>query len=141
VPITVRVLDIGELKKFVTEDDMRAAANYALSLQKERIAKGIGSRGRSMKRLSKAYAEEIGRSVRTLNKSGRMMNSRRVVEVKQNRATIGFVAAPKYAYVNQSKTPFVKATKEERNIISKFLTKRIKERLRRQHAFARSRKS
>lgn len=137
--ITVRVLDLGLLRRLVTKEDMRAAAEMMLELQAKRIAAGGGTRGK-MKRLSPAYAKEVGHSNRTLVRTGRMLASRAVLSATKTKATVGFKNAPQYAYVNQARTPFVKATKEERKTLAEFLTARIKARTAKNLAEARGRK-
>lgn len=140
--VTVRVLNLGALAKFVTKEDMQAAAEYMLKLQAERVAQGIGQRGKPMKRLSKDYAEEEGKGrVRTLKRTGKMLDSRGVLDATEKRATIGFQNAEKYYYVNQARSPFVKATKEERQKLAEFLAARVKKRLRENLASARATKS
>lgn len=133
MPITVRIIDLRELRRFVTKEDMAKAGQYALRLQRERIAKGIGQRGRRMKRYSREYREEraekgLPTDRRTLRLSGRMLDSRKVVAANEKSARIGFQNAPRYAYVQQARTPFVKATKDERDLIRKYLVARIKRR-------------
>lgn len=139
--VTVRLLDIGPLKRFVTKEDMQAVADFVLALQKKRIAAGIGSRGTNMKRYSKAYAAErsaagLPSDKRTLRRSGAMLDSRKVLSVSDTRARIGFDSAQKHAYVNQARTPFVKATKDERKLAGRFLARLIRERLRKTKAQA-----
>ncbi len=128
--ITVRVLDLGALAKFVTKADMRAVGERIIALQSERIAAGEGTH-RKLKKLSKAYAKETGRPdrVRTLKRTGRMLASRAVVEVTESRTKVGFRNKAKYVYVQQAKTPFVKATKKERVLLRDFLADRVKARL------------
>lgn len=143
--ITVRVLDLGELKQFVTEDDMRAVGEYALRLQQARIARGEGSRGKKMKRYDKDYAEEraeagLPTDRRTLRRTGRMLDSRTVLESTATRATIGFENPEQYFYVQQAKTPFVKATKDERKLLTEFVKKRVTERLKENLTRARANK-
>jgi len=146
VAITVRVLDLGELKEFVTADDLRAAAEALIDMQRARISEGKGSSGRPMKRYSKAYAEDRKAAglpadgPRTLRRSGRMLDSRSVEEVTDKKAKIGFRDPQKYYYVQQRKSRFVKATKAERNEVSKLVRTLIRERLLARHSSARARK-
>jgi len=147
VAITVRVLDLGELKRFVTAEDMRVAAEALLDRQKSRIAEGKGSSGRPMKRYSKAYAADRkaaglpAEGPRTLRRTGRMLDSRSVVEATEKKAKIGFRNPEKYYYVQQRKSRFVKATKQERADVSALVAKRIKDRLGENMAKARARKA
>ena len=141
--ITVRVIDLGKLQKFVTKEDMQAAGKFMLALQKKRIARGEGSRGSKMKRYSKAYQKERAEAglpinVRTLRRTGSMLESRAVLSSTDTETRIGFKKAAPYVYVNQARTPFVKATKTERNLVSKFTRRVVRERLRKQLAAARA---
>ena len=144
MPVTVRMLDLGPLRKWITPDDMRAAGQLALTLQRDRIARGEGSRGRPMKRYSKSYKAQLadeGRPTdkRTLRRTGKMLDSRQVKGATAVRATVGFAAPEKYMFVQQATTPFVKATKDERNQIRDYLIERVKARIKQNLAEARSR--
>lgn len=143
--ITVRVIDLGPLKRFVTEDDMRAAGQFILRMQRERIARGEGQRGRKMKRYSRAYAKEraeagLPTDKRTLSRTGAMLASRDIIEAKATSVRIGFKSKARYVFVNQARTPFVKATKPERQLATEFIKRRVQRRLKANLAEARSRK-
>jgi len=142
--ITVRVLNLGKLAQFVTKADMLAAGEFANRLQKERIARGGGTRG-PMKPYDPEYAEErhkegLPTSTRTLRRTGKMLDSRGVTSATDRRVTVGFRSPEPYFYAQQKATPFVKTTKEERKRITEFVKQRIKDRLKKTLADARAEK-
>lgn len=143
--ITVRMVNLLELAKFATKEDFEAAGEYALKLQRERIARGEGQTGKPMRKYDPDYAKEraeagLPNDKRTLSRTGSMLASRAVVAADEKSAKVGFKSAPKHAYVHQKKTPFVKATKRERFMLTNFLRLRIEKRLKEQQMKARGRK-
>lgn len=132
--IVVKMIDITKYAEWLTKADLKKAAEALLQAQHKRITSGIGQRGQPMKRLSKAYAARVGRTIRTLNVTGRLLRSRRVVSGDTEigvSATIGFGGnAPVYAFINQYRTPFLGPTPKERalfvNAVKKMVKLRIK---------------
>jgi hypothetical protein len=129
VAITVKLLDLGPLAKFITAKDLKESAEDLLARQRNRITFGLGQSGKPMKPLSPGYAKEVGHATRRLELTGAMLNSRKVTSATETSATIGFENAPKHAFVHQAKTPFVKATPKEREALTDLVRKKVEARL------------
>lgn len=142
--VTVRVLNLEPLiKKMVLKEDMRAVGEKVIDDQAARIARGEGSRGRRMRRYTRRYREQLERegrqsSIRTLRRTGHMLNSRGIAFVSHKQVRVGWTAKDRYFFINQKYTPFVKPTKAEREDLSKFVDERVRARLRKNLAEARA---
>lgn len=139
----VRVIDLAPLKDFITKEDMRAAGEYLIEIQRSRIQSGIGQTGKPMKKLDKEYAaeEKAGNRTRTLTQTGQMLDARDVLYVSKNQVRIGFRRGGhgNLANIHQGRTRFVKPTKDEIARVQEFIKERIHARLDKQLAAARSR--
>lgn len=140
--IRVKVKDLSNLQ-VITEKAMERAGQYLLRLQQQRLEQGIGSDGSPMRAYSEDYAEfrrEKGRATdrRTLTFTGLMRNRRKVIKVTRTSVTIGWPAGDEAAKArgNDARTPFIRATEEERTKVAAMLKAEIVEALRQQIATA-----
>lgn len=118
MPITVRAIDLTRLK-LTTPAIMKQIGQTFLRLSRERIEAGVGSDGAPMPLYSPRYEKfraDHGRDVnrRTLVYTGKMLLARKVQNPRANSVEINFTAERDKAQGNEDRTPFVNATRAER---------------------------